>query len=135
MPALLSPAAQERLFFLGLGIGAFFAVKRMRELLIHYRDEAVLPPEEGKSQWITQGVEDSLKISTLDKLLDSPNYCIQETTAIIICERALHDNHSLNTILYYATRPDYETREKGIRTLTYVVNSGMLEISCGRIQR
>jgi hypothetical protein len=122
--AALSRAAQERLFVLGVCFGAGVALGYMRRLLIHYRDDAMLPPVENKPQYITQNVEDALKVSTLGKLLDSPNYCIQETAAIIICERALHDDDALNTILHHATRPDYDTRERGIRSLTYVVNSG-----------
>ena len=80
-------------------------------------------PSENKPQYITQAVEDSLKVSTLDKLLDSPNFSIQETTAIIVCERALHDGATIDVLLWYITRPDHELREKGIRALTMMMNS------------
>ena len=125
--ATLSRATQERLFVLGVGIGACLTLKYMRKLLIYYRDNAILPPVENKPQYITQNVEDALKVSTLEKLLDSPNYCIQETTATIICERALHDDDALNTVLYYVTRPDYDSREQGVRSLAYVASSCTFE--------
>jgi hypothetical protein len=121
--AALSPAGQDRLLILGLGMTAFAAIGLMRHLLISYREAAVIPPSEIKPQYITQDVEDSLKISTLNKLLDNPNYSIQETTAIIICERALHDETAIDTLFYYITRPDHAMREQGIRALTMMMNS------------
>lgn len=121
--AALSPAAQDRLLLLGLGVTACAAIGLMRHLLISYREAAIVPPSEIKPQYITQDVEDSLKSSTLNKLLDNPNYIIQETTAIIICERALHDEGAIDTLLYYITRPDHDMREHGVRTLTMMMNS------------
>ncbi|RDL36837.1 Uncharacterized protein BP5553_06189 [Venustampulla echinocandica] len=126
--AALSPAMQDRLFFLGLGLGTCAVISLMRRVLVHYRDAAILPQSENKPQYITQEVEDSLKLSTLDKLLDSPNYCIQETASIIICERALHDESSIDAILYFITRPDYDTREKAVKTLTYMMNSSTIRL-------
>lgn len=123
--APLSRPTQDRLFFLGIGLGACAVVGLMRHLLENYRDAAALPPSENKTQYIDQKVEDSLKVSTLDKLLDSTNYSIQETTAIIICERAIYDRTSLDTILHYITRPDYDTREKSIKTLSFMVHQCM----------
>jgi hypothetical protein len=121
--AAISPAAQDRLFIFGLGLATCAVIGVMRQMLIHYRDSAVIPPSENKPQYITQAVEDSLKVSTLDKLLDSPNFCIQETTAIIVCERALHDGATIDVLLWYITRPDHKLREKGIRALTMMMNS------------
>jgi hypothetical protein len=121
--AALSPASQDRLLMLGLGLSTIAVIGLMRRMLIDYRDAAAIPASENKPQYITQDVEDSLKLSTLDKLLDSPNYCIQETTAIIICERALHDGATIDTLLWYITRPDHDLREKGIRALTMMMNS------------
>lgn len=95
----------------------------MRRLLISYREAAIVPPSEIKPQYITQDVEDSLKLSTLNKLLDNPNYSIQETTAVIICERALHDEMTVDTLLYYITRPEHSMREQGVRALTMIMNS------------
>ncbi len=121
--AALSPATQNRLFSLGLGLATCAVVGIMRQMLIHYRDAAAVPPLENKPQYITQEVEDSLKLSTLNKLLDSPNYCIQETTAIIICERSLHDDATINALLWHIPRPGHDLREQGIRALTMMMNS------------
>jgi hypothetical protein len=121
--AAITPAAQDRLFVFGLGLATFAVIGLMRQMLVHYRDSAAIPPSENKPQYITQDVEDSLKLSTLDKLLDSPNYCIQETTAIIICERALHDGTTIDVLFWYITRRDHKFREKGIRALTMMMNS------------
>jgi hypothetical protein len=120
---MAATAAQDRLFLLSLGISTFVVIGLMRRMLLHYRDSAIIPQSEGKPQYITQGVEDSLKLSTLNKLLDSPNYSIQETTAVIICERALHDGTTIDALLYYITQPDHDTREQGIRALTMMINS------------
>ncbi|CAG8952653.1 hypothetical protein HYFRA_00009761 [Hymenoscyphus fraxineus] len=124
----LSQPAQDRVFFLGIGLGACAVVGLMRYLLENYRDAAALPPAENKTQYIDQKVEDSLKVSTLDKLLDSTNYSIQETTSIIICERAIYDQTTLNTILHYITRPDYDTREKSIKALSYMVHQSTIHL-------
>jgi hypothetical protein len=121
--AALSPAAQDRLLCLGLGITATLVVEFMRRMLENYREAAAIPPSENKPQYITQDVEDSLKLSTLNKLLDSPNYCIQETTAIIIYERALHDAPTIDALLWYITRPEHDLREQGIRALTMMMNN------------
>lgn len=119
----ISLASQERLFGLGLAIAAGASVGLMRKMLIHYRDLASIPPSETKPQYITQEVEDSLKPHTLNKLLDSPNYCIQETTSLIIFERALHDTTAIDVLFWYITRPDHKLREKGIRALSLMINS------------
>jgi hypothetical protein len=120
---MAATAAQDRLFIFSLGVSTFVVIGLMRRMLLHYRDAAIIPQSEGKPQYITQEVEDSLKLSTLNKLLDSPNYSIQETTAVIICERALHDGNTIDALLYYITQPDHGTREQGIRALTMMINS------------
>ena len=119
----LRPAAQDRLFLLGIGLSACAAIALMRHMLIQYQHSAIVLQSESKPQYITQEVEDSLKLSTLDKLLDSPNYSIQETTAIIICERALHDGSTIDALLFCITRPHYATREQGIRAMSMMINS------------
>ena len=121
--AMLSPTSNDRLALLGIGISTIAVIGLMRRMLLMYRDAAALPASENKPQYITQEVEDSLKLSTLNKLLDSPNYCIQETTAIIVCERALHDSATIDALLWYITRPEHDQREKGIRALTMMMNS------------
>jgi hypothetical protein len=119
----LTPAAQDRLFFLGIGLATCGVIDLMRRMLVHYQKAAIIPHSETKPQYITQEVEDSLKLSTLDKLLDSPNYSIQETTAIIICDRALHDGSTIEVLLHYITRPEHAMREQGIRALTMMMDS------------
>ncbi|KAK2628329.1 hypothetical protein QTJ16_002975 [Diplocarpon rosae] len=121
--AAISPAGHDRLVILGFGFATCALMEVMRRMLVHYRDAAQVPPYQSKPQYITQDVEDSLKVSTLGKLLDSSNYCIQETTSIIVCERALHDQNAINALLWYITRPEHESREKGIRALTMLINS------------
>ncbi|KAL2072841.1 hypothetical protein VTL71DRAFT_12184 [Oculimacula yallundae] len=123
----LSPSGNDRLFTLGLACAAGAVIWAMREMLIYYRDEAAILPFENKPQYITQEVEDSLKLSTLNKLLDSPSHLIQETTAIIICERALHDEAAINALLWHITRPDHASREQGIRALTMMMNSSTVQ--------
>lgn len=118
-----TPSGNDKLFIFGLGCAAGAMIWAMREMLIYYRDEAAILPSENKPQYITQDVEDSLKLSTLGKLLDSPNYCIQETTAIIVCDRALHDQYALDALLWHLTRPEHASREQGIRALTMMMNS------------
>ena len=125
MMAALSPAAQDRLLFLGIGITACAVIGVMRRMLVHYRDAALITPSENKPQYITHDVEDALKLDTLEKLLDSPNYCIQETTAVIICERAIHERPVLDILLWYITRPEHDIREQGIRALTMTMNGCM----------
>ncbi|ESZ97960.1 hypothetical protein SBOR_1631 [Sclerotinia borealis F-4128] len=100
---------------------AVFAFVRRR--LIHYREAATIPPTENKSHFIDQQTEDSLGLNTLSKLLDNPNYGIQETAAIIICERALHNDFTINSLLHDISQPDYDRREKAIRALVLIVNS------------
>lgn len=102
----------------------------MRRLLIQYREAALLPTPEDKTHKINQAVEDSLKLSTLDKLLNSPNYCIQETASIIVRERALYDKTTINTLLWHITRPDHDTRERGLKALKMVIDSSKFRISC-----
>lgn len=118
----LSTKSQDSLFLFGIGVSAVAVLQLMKYMLETYRDASILPPSENKPQYITQDVEDSLKHNTLEKLLDSSNYSIQETTAIIICERALHDEKSLDSLMWYITRPEHEDREKGIRALTMLMN-------------
>lgn len=120
---MAATAAQDRFLLLSLGISTIIVVGLMRNLLKRYRDDAIIPQSEIKPQYITQEVEDALKITTLDKLLDSPNYSIQETTAVIICERALHDGTTIDVLLYYITQPDHSMREQGMRALTMLMNS------------
>lgn len=115
-------AAQNVLLLVGLGISTCAVIDLMRRLLVQSRDASIVPPSESKPQYITQDVEDSLKLSTLHKLLDSPNFSIQETTSVIICERALHDEGALDILLHHIAQPSYTLRERGMRALTMMTN-------------
>ena len=124
--AALTPAGKDLLFVLGLGITASAVIASVKWMLMFSRDASVIGAVENKPSYITQEVEDSLKPSTLDKLLDSSNYCIQETTAIIICERALHDEATMDSLLWHIAQPEHHLREKGIRALSMMMNSCMI---------
>lgn len=93
------------------------------------RDASIIGAVENKPSYITQDVEDSLKLSTLDKLLDSPNYSIKETTNIIICERALHDEPTMDALLWHIAQPEHDLRVKGIRALAMILNDCMVSCS------
>ncbi|RKF63847.1 putative cytoskeleton-associated protein [Erysiphe neolycopersici] len=125
--AVLSPNNHDAIV-VGLGILVTCAVfVTMRQMLIYSRDSAIIPPSENKPQYITQDVEDSLKLSTLEKLLDSPSWVIRDTTSTIICERALHNETTFTTILRCISGADYDTREKGIRALNLILDSSTIE--------
>jgi hypothetical protein len=123
--AALSPAAQDRILLLSLGLATCGVIGLMRRMLVYYREAAAVTTE-SKPQYITQAVEDSLKLTTLNKLLDSSNYGIQETTEVLICERALHDGNTIDVLLYHITRPDHTMREQGVRALTMMLNKSKI---------
>lgn len=117
-------ATQNKIFLFGLGLSTCLVINLMRRMLSVYRDAAINPPsEKNKSKYVNQEVEDSLKLGTLSKLLESPNYSIQEIASIIVCERALHDASTVQTLFQYITQPDYEVRQKGVRALRMAMNS------------
>lgn len=121
--AVLSPNNHDAIV-VGLGMLVSCAVfVTMRQILIYSRDSAIIPPSENKPQYITQDVEDSLKLGTLEKLLDSPSWVIRDTTCTIICDRALHNQASFTTILRCISGANYDTREKGIRALNLMLDS------------
>jgi hypothetical protein len=97
-------------------------------MLVHYRELSIVKPLQSQPQYITQGTEDSLKLSTLEKLLDSHSYGIQETTARIICDRALHDGNTIDGLLWHITRADHDMREQGIRAFNRMVNSSTVSL-------
>ncbi|KAI9650476.1 hypothetical protein NHQ30_000492 [Ciborinia camelliae] len=124
--AIISPTGQERLLFLGLGITTCAIVAFVRHRLIHFREEATISPAENKSHFIDQKTEDSLRLNTLNKLLNNPNYGIQETASIIVCERALHNEFAINTLLHEISQPEYDRRGKAIRALIMIMNSSTI---------
>ncbi len=89
----------------------------MRRMLTAYRDSVEVKKPSPKTQYITQGTEDALKSSTLEKLIESHNYGIQETAARIVADRALHDGTTLDALLWELTRSDRDRREQAIRAL------------------
>lgn len=114
----MSSVTESRILVLGLGLTTTCAVLvLMRHMLIAYRDSVEVKKPTPKTQYITQDTEDSLRSSTLEKLIESHNYGIQETSARIICDRALHDSATLNGLLWELTRPDRDRRERAIRAL------------------
>lgn len=120
---MLSPVGQERLLFLGLGITTCAVLAFVRYRLVHFREAATIPPPENKSHFIDQKTEDSLKLSTLEKLIKNPNYGIQETASIIVCERALHNEYAINSLLYEISQPEYSKRAIAVRAFILIVNN------------
>jgi hypothetical protein len=116
--AALSSGLENRLLVFGFGLTTTCAVLVLiRHMLIAYRDSAEVKKSSPKTQYITQGTEDSLKSSTLEKLIGSHNYGIQETAARIVTDRALHDGATLDALLWELARPDHYRREQAIRAL------------------
>jgi hypothetical protein len=124
--AALSSATESRILVLGFGLTTTCAVLGlMRHMLIAYRDSVEVKKPSPKTQYITQGTEDSLKSSTLEKLIESHNYGIQETAARIVADRALHDGATLDALLWELTRPDRDRREQAIRALYMLTEQRM----------
>lgn len=119
---VMSPATENRLLLLGIGITAIGSIGVLRRMLIHYRDTAKEPKPRAKTQFITQNTEDSLKPATLAKLIESHNYLIFETATRIVCDRALHDEATIEAILHEITRPHHDRRERGLRVLLMLCN-------------
>lgn len=123
--AMISPIGHERLLLLGIGITTCAVLAFVRNRLVHFREVATIPPAENKSHFIDQKTEDSLRLDTLDKLLNNPNYGIQETASIIVCERALYNEVAISILLDEISQPDHERRERAVRALILIVNNCM----------
>jgi hypothetical protein len=125
--AILSSATEGRLLLvLGFGLTTTCAVLVfMRQMLIVYRDSREVKKPSAKPQYITQDTEDSLKKSTLELLIESHNYGIQETAARIVADRALHDGATLDALLWELTRSDRDRREQAIRALYMLTEQRM----------
>lgn len=115
--AALSATTENRLFVIGLGITTCAVIGLMRHMLTVYRDSVEVKKPSPVTQYITQGTEDSLKIRTLEKLIESHSYGIKETATRIVCDRALHDEATVDRLLWELTRPDRNVREQAIRAL------------------
>lgn len=123
----LSEATKNRLLFAGLGIATFGVLRWSWRLLVDYRNQAQLPKEERKAQYINQATEDALKPQTLTKLIQSPNWGISETAARIVVDRSLHSKDALDELLWHVTRSDHDEREAGIRALHLLTESGTFQ--------
>lgn len=121
MPTM-SPATENRILLIGIGVTAVASIGILRHMLIHYRDTAKEPKPSAKTQFITQKTEDALKPGTLAKLIESHNYLIFETATRIVCDRALHDETTIDAILHEVTRPNHDRREQGLRVLSMLCN-------------
>lgn len=122
---ILSFARDERVLLISLGFVTFSIVGTMTTVLALIRDEHEIPPKEPKTQYITQETEDSLELSTLEKLLMHPNYSIREVATKILCDRAINDNETLLRLLYGVTRPDYDERMQCLRALALLTGQTM----------
>jgi hypothetical protein len=127
----LSSATENRILVLGFGLTTTCVVLGlMRYMLIAYRDSVEVRKPSPKTQYITQGTEDSLKSSTLERLIESHNYGIRETAARIVADRALHDGTTLDALLWELTRPDRDEREQAIRALYMLTEQRMCPKYC-----
>lgn len=95
----------------------------VRYLLKKWRDEAEIKPPQPKTQYITQETEDALKLSTLETLLGHYNYAIRETSAKIVCDRAVNDKDTVDMLLWGITRKDYDERMRNLRALAIITDS------------
>ncbi|KAM5351669.1 hypothetical protein ACJ41O_004392 [Fusarium nematophilum] len=115
--SLLTFARDERVILVGLGLATFSVVSTMFTALTIIRDDNEIPPAQPKTQYITQDTEDSLQLETLEKLLDHPNYSIREIAIKILCDRAVNDPETTQSLLYGITRPNYDERMRCLRAL------------------
>lgn len=125
---LTSIARDDRVIIASLSAGAVGLVLMMRTILRSYRDDAEVKPVQPKTQYITQDTEDALKPTTLDTLLGHYNYAIRETAGKIVCDRAINDPTTVETLLYGITRPDYDERMKNLRCLAIITDHQNLYI-------
>ncbi|KAI0189357.1 hypothetical protein EV127DRAFT_108836 [Xylaria flabelliformis] len=117
----LSFVRDERFVALGFGIATVGCIAAMRVILLHSRDRAEIPPTQPKTQYITQDTEDSLKLSTLNTLLQHYNFSIRDTTLRIVAGRAANDDSAIDDLLWGITRKDYDDRMQSLRALTFAL--------------
>ncbi|KAK0733430.1 hypothetical protein B0T26DRAFT_631302 [Lasiosphaeria miniovina] len=109
------------LWIAGLAVALHFYLKQ-------WTDEAEVKPPQPKTQYITQDTEDSLKTKTLDTLLGHYNYAIRDTASKIVCDRAVNDELTVETLLRGITRPDYDERMKNLRALAIITDPQSLPL-------
>ena len=112
----------DRVMFGYLALNAVAWLLGVRVLLTKWRDDAEIKPVQPKTQYITQETEDALKLSTLDTLLDHYNQSIRETSAKIVCDRAVNDKATVEYLLWGITRKDYDERMKNLRALAIITD-------------
>ncbi|KAI1176744.1 hypothetical protein F4777DRAFT_544999 [Nemania sp. FL0916] len=119
---IFSFARDERLIAVGFGLATLGCIAAMRLMLTHSRDKAEIRPPQPKTQYITQATEDSLKLSTLDTLIQHYNFAIRDTTLRIVAGRAVNDPAAIDDLLWGITRPDYDERMQSLRALTFALD-------------
>ena len=112
----------DRILFGYLAINALGWLFSVRVLLKKWRDDAEIKPPQPKTQYITQETEDALKLGTLDTLLGHYNQSIRETSAKIVCDRAVNDRDTVDLLLWGITRKDYDERMKNLRALAIITD-------------
>ncbi|KAI1345148.1 hypothetical protein F5Y15DRAFT_18642 [Xylariaceae sp. FL0016] len=118
---ILSIIKDERLVAVSVGVVALSSLLAMRACLLHYRDEVEIKPEPPKAQYITQETEDSLKLDTLETLLNHYNFAIRDTALKIVAGRAVNDASAIDDLLWGITRENYEERLANISALVFAV--------------
>lgn len=130
----ISDSTKSKLIVLGCVITTYGVLRWTWSLLVDYREQAQLAPEPRKPQYIDQSTEDALKPQTLAKLTQSPNWGISETAARIVVDRCLYSEEALDELLWLVTRPDHDERERAIRALHLLTESGIYVLSrLGRV--
>ncbi|KAK4447579.1 hypothetical protein QBC34DRAFT_131662 [Podospora aff. communis PSN243] len=116
----------DPVIFGAMGASAATLIFVMRFVLEQWREDAEIKPVQPKTQYITQDTEDSLKAETLSTLLGHYNYAIRETSAKIVCDRAVNDGSTIELLLWGITRPDYDERMKNLRALAVITDTQSL---------
>ncbi|KAI1813371.1 hypothetical protein GGS20DRAFT_586542 [Poronia punctata] len=111
----------ERVVALGFGVAAISSIAAMRIILLHFRDEAEIKPAQPRTQYITQETEDSLKLSTLQSLLQHYNFAIRDTALRILAGRVVNDSSAIDELLWGITREDYDERLRNIKALIFAI--------------
>ncbi len=120
----------DRIVFSFLALNAVAGMLGARILLQQWRDDAEIKPVQPKTQYITQETEDALKLSTLDTLLGHYNQSIRETSAKIVCDRAVNDKDTVDLLLWGITRKDYDERMRNLRALAIITDPRELVRLC-----
>jgi hypothetical protein len=122
----LSFARDERFVALGISFAAVGCITAMHLILLHFRDEAEIKPAQPKTQYITQDTEDSLKLNTLQNLVQHYNFAIRDTALRIVAGRAVNDSSAIDQLLWGITREDYDERMRNLDALIFAVEDSKL---------